>query len=46
VTARGQRPAWRRQWQLGESKALAAAASLATEAAAWQYRGVVLLFLR
>ena len=26
MTARGQRPAWRRRWQLGESVALAAAA--------------------
>jgi hypothetical protein len=37
---RGQRPAWRRRWQLGESAALAAASSLAAEAAAWQERGV------
>jgi hypothetical protein len=39
-TSRGQRPAWRRWWQLGESVALAAAASLAAKAAAWQERGV------
>ncbi len=34
------RPAWQRWRQLGESIALAAAASLAAEAAAWQERGV------
>ena len=41
MTARGQRLAWRRRWQLGESAALAAAASLAAEAAAWRAGAIV-----
>ena len=40
VTARGQRPAWRRRRQLGKNAALAAAASLVAEVAAWRERGV------
>ena len=35
VAAEARRPAWRRWRQLGESAALAAAASLAAEVAAW-----------
>ena len=40
VTARGQRPAWRRRRQLGKSTVLKAATSLAADVAAWQERGV------
>ncbi len=40
VTVRGQWPAWWRRRQLGKSAVLAAAASLAAEAAAWQECGI------